>query len=155
MSKKLNTEQIAWILQKYSYLNGRILKNNKFKDLKIDKYRRVFFKNKKLGLNTCIAAHRVAWLLVFKKFPKNELDHINRNKLDNRIENLRECNSSQNAANRRSNKKYKGVSKCLNGKFKAQITLGTFDTAEEAAKKYDEILYKIHGEFALLNFPKK
>ena len=155
MSKKLNEEQIAWIKEKYSYVDGRIFKNNKFKDLKIDKYRRVLFKNKKLKLNTCIAAHRVAWLLFFGEFPKNELDHINRDKLDNRIENLRECNSSQNAANRTSNGKiYKGVSKCKNGKFKSQITLGTFDTAEEAAKKYDEALYELHGEFALLNFPK-
>lgn len=37
-----------------------------------------------------VKAHQVAWLLNYGKFPTYELDHINRNKTDNRIENLRE-----------------------------------------------------------------
>ena len=32
--------------------------------------------------------HRVVWLLCYGQFPKKELDHIDRNKLNNRIENL-------------------------------------------------------------------
>ena len=35
--------------------------------------------------------HRVVWLLCYGQFPKKELDHIDRNKLNNRIENLREA----------------------------------------------------------------
>lgn len=45
-------------------------------------------------------AHRVAWLLVHGDFPKSELDHINRNRTDNRIENLRESNRKEQVANR-------------------------------------------------------
>lgn len=40
-------------------------------------------------------AHRIVWLLNNGAFPSSELDHINRNKLDNRIENLRESNRTQ------------------------------------------------------------
>ena len=35
-------------------------------------------------------AHRLAWLYVYGHFPKNQIDHINRNRSDNRISNLRE-----------------------------------------------------------------
>lgn len=45
-------------------------------------------------------AHRVVWLLHIGSFPKSELDHINRNKLDNRIENLRESNRTQQNRNK-------------------------------------------------------
>lgn len=41
-----------------------------------------------------LKAHRVAWLLNNGDFPKSELDHINRNRADNRIENLREADRS-------------------------------------------------------------
>lgn len=34
-------------------------------------------------------AHRIAWLLNYGEFPKGEIDHINRCRADNRIENLR------------------------------------------------------------------
>lgn len=44
--------------------------------------------------------HRLAWLYVYGKFPKVEIDHINGNKSDNRIINLREANRSQNSMNR-------------------------------------------------------
>lgn len=44
-------------------------------------------------------AHRLAWLYVFGNFPNFQIDHINRNKSDNRIENLRESTVIQNAMN--------------------------------------------------------
>ena len=40
-------------------------------------------------------AHRIVWLLNKGNFPKNELDHKNRNRTDNRIENLRESNRKE------------------------------------------------------------
>tara|TARA_R110002153_G_C13012367_1_gene466445 strand:- start:46 stop:543 length:498 start_codon:yes stop_codon:yes gene_type:complete len=84
----------------------------------------------------------------------NQIDHININSLDNRIENLRVVNNSQN--NRNKNKRdncssiYKGVSK-KNKKWKATITidgklkhLGYYETEEEAylayQKKYEELM---------------
>lgn len=36
-------------------------------------------------------AHRIVWLLNYGRFPKKEIDHINRKRTDNRIENLREA----------------------------------------------------------------
>lgn len=45
-------------------------------------------------------AHRVVWFLCKGEFPKGELDHINRNRRDNRIENLRECNRQLQVENR-------------------------------------------------------
>lgn len=45
-------------------------------------------------------AHRVCWLLNYGDFPKCELDHIDRNKTNNRIENLRESNRAQQNLNK-------------------------------------------------------
>ena len=45
-------------------------------------------------------AHRIAWLLHYKEFPKNEIDHINRIKDDNRILNLRDVTKTENMRNR-------------------------------------------------------
>ena len=44
--------------------------------------------------------HRVIWMLVYGKFPESQIDHINRNGLDNRILNLREVTASENCKNR-------------------------------------------------------
>lgn len=46
------------------------------------------------------AAHRLAWLYKFSVWPKNEIDHINQNRLDNRVENLRDVTIRENAHNR-------------------------------------------------------
>jgi len=43
--------------------------------------------------------HRLAWLYVFGKFPDNMIDHINRNRADNRICNLRDVSGSVNQHN--------------------------------------------------------
>ena len=44
-------------------------------------------------------AHRIIWLWHFGYMPENGIDHINRNKKDNRIENLREVSRKCNARN--------------------------------------------------------
>jgi len=59
-------------------------------------------------------AHRLAWLYVYGYIPENDIDHINRIKTDNRINNLREvsrqCNL-RNTGNRKNNTSgVKGVS---------------------------------------------
>ena len=46
-------------------------------------------------------AHRVAWLCVYGRWPAQVLDHINGDRSDNRIANLRECNSAENCQNKR------------------------------------------------------
>lgn len=91
------------------------------------------------------------------------LDHINMNKLDNRSCNLRIATDQQNRHNtgkRKINKVgFKGVAP--SGRFfraciaacGRQIYLGSFKTAEEAARAYDIKAKELHGEFARLNFP--
>jgi len=98
------------------------------------------------------------------------VDHINRNGLDNRKQNLRICSHKQNLWNQEStsgSSKYKGVhleaDKQRPGRkkrWRAKITynkntvrLGRHLTEEEAAKAYDTAALKHHGEFARLNFP--
>ena len=49
-------------------------------------------------------AHRLAWLYVYGEWPHDQIDHINRDKLDNRINNLRDVNQSVNMRNAQMNK---------------------------------------------------
>lgn len=103
-------------------------------------------------------AHRVAWYLYYSEWPKNLIDHINGDKHDNRIDNLRVASISENIANsilRRNNTSgYRGVSKVRSGKWRAcirihgkQTVLGLYITPEEAAEKYAEAAKKLYGEF--------
>jgi hypothetical protein len=100
--------------------------------------------------------HRLAWAYVYGYFPE-ELDHINRNKTDNRICNLREATRSQNLANTSTRAKsgFKGVVKVKGGKFRAGITvnkkfksLGLYATPQEAHDCYVAEAKKAFGEFS-------
>ena len=42
---------------------------------------------------------RAVWALCYEQWPKDEIDHLNGDTQDNRIENLRECTSSENNLN--------------------------------------------------------
>ena len=105
-------------------------------------------------------AHRLAWALQNGAWPINDIDHINENKSDNRILNLRIASRSENMFNRGRNKNntsgVKGVSFCkATNKWRAQITvdrkgvnIGRFDTQEEAANAYISKAREVRGEFA-------
>jgi hypothetical protein len=103
--------------------------------------------------------HRVAWFIYYGSWPHGDIDHINCIRADNRIENLRICNDSQNQCNKtkyRGTSRYKGVDlHKASGLWRARIRknykvreLGYFATEEEAAAAYAEAAAKFHGEFA-------
>jgi hypothetical protein len=87
------------------------------------------------------------------------LDHIDGDRSNNRIENLREATVSENGRNasgwrNRLHKLPKGVirdKKKFNARIKIHyksIHLGNFSTPEEASQAYQDAAKKIHGEFA-------
>ena len=118
-------------------------------------------------VNVCVdgsmwAAHQVVFVWHHGWLPV-EIDHENRVKTDNRIENLRPATSTQNKGNigllRSNSSGFRGVS--LNRrsmKWHAQIKLmgkqtylGRCDTAREAAVMYNRAARLYFGEFAHLN----
>lgn len=118
-------------------------------------------------LGVFVFAHRVAWCLQNGEWPSDCIDHINGNRSDNRIKNLRQANRSQNARNRGASKggtsQFCGVSlarryksKPWNAAIRAGgklIYIGRFATEKDAALAYDMEAKKLHGDFARLNFP--
>ncbi len=104
-------------------------------------------------------AHRIIWLIVYGECPK-EIDHIDGDKLNNRLENLRKCDRSQNVWNRKRQKNntsgFKGVHlHRQTNKWRAMIRvhrikhdLGLHETPEDAHAAYCEAAARLHGEFA-------
>lgn len=103
--------------------------------------------------------HRAAWAMYYGEWPSASVDHINMDRLDNRIINLRLASNSQNLCNRgpnRNNKlKTKGVTLTSNGKFNVEVWkdykkyyVGRFETLEEASEAYLRKAKELHGEFA-------
>lgn len=103
------------------------------------------------------AAHRLAWLFVHGQWPKEQLDHRNGIRSDNRIANLRPCSGpAENNQNTRiygSNRSgFPGVGwRKASGRWRARINvcgkqyhLGAFDTPEEAECAYLSAKARMH-----------
>lgn len=106
-----------------------------------------------------VLAHRLAWLMIHGAWPNGVIDHINQNKLDNRLANLRDVTRQVNTQNNRLKKlgklhgaklaganwdKYAGrwkASICIGGRHKH---LGRFDTEQEAHEAYLSAKRRLH-----------
>lgn len=122
-------------------VNSKVPAGRKAGNIMNKGYLHVTVKGKKL------LAHRVAWLLYYKKWPSFQIDHINGNRLDNRIKNLRDVSNSENLCNRNKpsgKNPYVGVSSIKGtnlwqahiGFNKMQKNLGRFATPELARDAY-------------------
>jgi hypothetical protein len=101
-------------------------------------------------------AHRLAWLYVYGQFPDHQIDHINRNKSDNRLINLRAVTAQQNQWNhgipKNNTTGYLGVSYYrLEKKYRARIVvnnkvkwLGSFDCPKIAYDAYLKAKAEMH-----------
>ena len=99
--------------------------------------------------------HRVIWALVHGKWPKDEIDHINHNRSDNRIENLRSVSGHENKKNQslgsRNTSGFIGVTWASNiSKWRARVWvvgvpkhIGVFENKEDAVMARED--------FAILN----
>lgn len=117
------------------------------------------YRQSKILSQSCLL-HKAIWAWHYGEWPEGEIDHINSDKLDNRIENLRIATRNQNVWNtpiRKDNTSgYKGVSKVWqSNKWQAHIDvygevkyLGVFSTAHDAGAAYEEAAIKYHGDFA-------
>lgn len=127
--------------------------NKKSGTLTYSRYIRIQINNK------AYYAHRLAWLYIYGCMPKY-VDHINMDRSDNRLCNLREATNSQNQCNKKTYKNntsgIKGVSwfeRDKNWRVRIQINgknihLGYFDTLDKAKIAIDKERIKVHGEFS-------
>lgn len=136
----------------------RAIKDQRTGRARVDGYRTVTVSKKSHP------EHRIIYAICHGQIDSSlEIDHINGNRQDNRIENLRLVTRSENNMNKRNAMKTNtvglpGVSvynKSKTNKFKAQIKaegkrihLGCFATAEEALEAYQAARKEYFGEFA-------
>lgn len=120
-------------------------------------------KSRRGGWPTTVYIYRI----IMGASPGQHVDHVNGDTLDNRRANLRLASPSQNGANRNVCKNktgFRGVSRTRakssrwigeTMKDRRHHRTGPYDTIVEAARAYDALAIKVHGEFARLNFPEE
>jgi hypothetical protein len=127
------------------------------------KYRNITQNIKGTGGRT-VSAHRLVWFMEKGHLPEMDLDHINRDKDDNRIENLRIVTRSENMMNIgvKGRSRFRGVHFSKKDKRWLSIIqkdgkkyhIGNYMSQMAAAIAYDEVCYMLFDSMELLNFPK-
>lgn len=141
----------------FEYKDGNLL-NKKTKHIYHNYDKEGYLRIRILGRE--YRGHRIIWELFNGPIPEGMLiDHIDGNKANNKIENLRLATRQQNNANSYGNKNakipYKGITLNPGGRYRARIyhkgihySLGTFNTIEDAKAAYDNKAIELNGEFA-------
>jgi hypothetical protein len=98
-------------------------------------------------------AHRLVWAICNRMDPGDfDVDHIDRDKSNNRPSNLRLATRSQNCANKRTKgvhkRKSSGRYQAYVYKDRACIYLGLFDTEEAARAAHEAAKIQLFGEYA-------
>ena len=148
------TRGADWMMRSW---NSKHVGKEAFTSISVGGYKNGAF----LGVN--VLAHRASWALHNGSWPEHHLDHINRERLDNRLENLRLADhfeNTQNAKARLGSSMFKGVGIYKrNMKWQARIQcngirrcIGFFECEIDAARAYDVEAIKLHGVYAVLNF---
>lgn len=171
--KTPNPDEIQYLLSRYMYdpITGQFTKDGvPYESTNRKGYRliSVAFKD----YSKPLYAHRVAWFFHYGEWPPVQIDHINQDKSDNRICNLRLATNQQNTFNTAKRKltprrtiptsSYKGVAwNREKGKWEARIAtngkkrfLGYFVNEEDAAAAYETAATELHNEFrSVQRFP--
>lgn len=150
---KKETGEFIWVAPTSNRVRvGDVAGNNH------DKSYTTIYLNKKMYY-----AHELVWLFETGEMPVGIIDHINLNKKDNRFENLRLCNKSENGCNRGLNKNNtsgeKGVTWHKRArKWCAEVWkdgvkhyLGLFDSYDSAVFAVRAKRVELHGVFAKFN----
>ncbi len=159
--EELQTHIPKTIQDKFIYKEGYLY--NKKSGLKYTKTNNNGYVTVSLDYKVLLA-HRVIWELLHGEIPSNMvIDHIDRDRNNNLIENLRIVSCQQNLYNseaRNIQGMPKGVSIRNSGRYQARIHhnykniyLGTYDTIEEAAEAYNIKAIELSGGYAYTNPP--
>ena len=156
------TGVFTWLRRSGATMGERLF-NTKFSGKRagyIWTYKKSRTKYRSIHLIGTYQEHRLAFLYITGRFPKTGVDHIDGDGLNNKWNNLRKANQSQNKANGRLNLNnttgFKGVTfQKITNKYCAQIyvrgrniSLGCFNSAKAASIVYRDASKKYFGEFA-------
>jgi hypothetical protein len=104
-----------------------------------------------------LKVHRLAWALHYGEWPREHIDHVNGDGIDNRIANLREATQVENMRNASrgvGKSGFRGVHK-HGRRWRAgihvenrKVIIGSYETAELAAAAYEAAALKHFGQFA-------
>ena len=113
-------------------------------------YLTIFFNHPLLKKRRVFKSHHIAWLLHHREWPKSCLDHINNDRTDNRISNLRIVTHRQNGHNRLDQSKFGVGVYPVRDNYGAKIRIlggqyhiGTYTNPDIAATAYDCLLMSI------------